>query len=116
MSGPRVLLMRLSIRESARGTEYLTGYLGLSRMVAFKSREPDKFGNEQWELFVSEPEPKDGQRRDLPTRGSTTWSAPGQEVLPPERTTLHRNERRDPRQDHVDELAARFRPDEEIPF
>ena len=35
------------------------------------------------------------------------------------RTTVHRIERRDPRADHIDELAARFDergPDEEIPF
>jgi DNA-binding cell septation regulator SpoVG len=31
-------------------------------------------------------------------------------------TTVHRIERRDPRQEHIDELAARFEPDAEIPF
>jgi hypothetical protein len=70
----RVLLMRLSIRQSARGTEYLSGFLGLSRVVAFKGKEPDKFGNEQWEVFVAEPERDQAPRQTAervppPTRG-----------------------------------------------
>ena len=36
----------------------MSGFLGKARVVAFKAKEPDKFGNEQWELFVSEPEPR----------------------------------------------------------
>jgi hypothetical protein len=58
MTGPRVLLMRLSIRESARGTQYLAGWLGRAKVVAFKAKEPDRYGNEQWEIFVAEPEPR----------------------------------------------------------
>jgi hypothetical protein len=89
--------MRLSCRTSSRGTEYLAGYLGAARVVAFKSKEPDKFGNEQWEVFVAEPEPKSNgdqprQRREQPR----------QEVIPPQRA------RRDPRQAAVNEWAARF--------
>jgi hypothetical protein len=58
MSGPRVLLMRLSIRESARGTEYLSGFLGAARLVGFKAKEPDRYGNDVWEVYAQEPEPK----------------------------------------------------------
>jgi hypothetical protein len=75
MSGPRVLLMRLSIRESSKGTPYLSGFPGCARVVAFKSKEQDRWGNEQWEVFVSEPEPKSEPRPDLPVRGRATWAA-----------------------------------------
>jgi hypothetical protein len=70
----RVLLMRLSCRTSAKGLEYTSGFLGCARVVAFKAKEQDKFGNEQWEVFVSEPEPK-SDSRDLPVRGRSTWRA-----------------------------------------
>jgi hypothetical protein len=57
MSGNRVLLMTLSCRTSAKGNSYLAGWLGKASVVAFKG-EPDKFGNETWDLFLCEPEPK----------------------------------------------------------
>jgi hypothetical protein len=118
MTAPRVLLMRLSIRQSARGTEYLSGFLGSARVVAFKAKGPDRYGNEQWEVYVAEPEPKDkdGQRRALPTRGQSTWDATRDHDLPIGETRVHKVERRDPRQQRIDELAAQFRPDEEPGF
>jgi hypothetical protein len=58
MSGPRVLLMTLSQRASAKGTDYLVGWLGKAKLVGFKAKEPDKYGNEQWEIYATEPEPK----------------------------------------------------------
>jgi hypothetical protein len=70
MSGSLVLLMRLSCRTSSKGTQYLSGFLGCARVVAFKAKEPDRFGNQQWELFVSEPQQRDPANRDaiiLPT-------------------------------------------------
>jgi hypothetical protein len=71
----RVLLMRLSIRKSASGTEYLSGFLGAARVVAFKAKEPDCYGNDQWEVFVAEPEPKADQLQQTRTaaRGQRTW-------------------------------------------
>jgi hypothetical protein len=109
----RVLLMRLSCRTSSRGNEYLAGYLGAARVVAFKSKEPDRYGNEQWEVFVADPEPKGNgdqrpQRRDQPR----------QEILPPDRDATSAP-RRDPRQAAVDEWAGRFDargPDQEPSF
>jgi hypothetical protein len=76
MSGPRVLLMRLSCRTSVKGTEYLSGFLGAARLVGFKSKEPDKYGNEQWEIYAQEPEPKtdsDQAPRRNAERGQSTW-------------------------------------------
>jgi N-dimethylarginine dimethylaminohydrolase len=35
MNGERVLLMTLSERTSAKGIEYLSGWLGRARVVAF---------------------------------------------------------------------------------
>jgi hypothetical protein len=120
MTGPRVLLMRLSIRESARGTEYLSGFLGAARVVAFKAKEPDRYGNEQWEVYVAEPEPKDknGQRRDLPVKRQSTWDRARDHGLLTGETRAHKAERRDPRQEHIEDLARRFdeRPPDEVPF
>lgn len=61
MSGPRVLLMQLSIRTSAKGNTYLSGWLGKAQVVGFPG-EADKFGNATWDLYVAEPE-----RRDAPS-------------------------------------------------
>jgi hypothetical protein len=118
MSAPHVLLMRLSIGESAKGTEYLSCFLGCARVIAFKAKEPDRYGNGQWEVYVAEPEPKDGQqRREQPVRGQSTWDRSRDHDLPTGETRVVKNgPRRDPRQDHVDELASRFQPDTEIPF
>jgi hypothetical protein len=70
MSGPRVLLMTLAERTSGKGTVYLAGWLGKARLVGFKAKEPDKYGNEAWEIYAQEPEPKaDNDRPPLPTRG-----------------------------------------------
>jgi hypothetical protein len=58
MTSPRVLLLTLSERTSARGTTYLTGWAGRAKLVGFKAKEPDKYGNEVWEVYATEPEPK----------------------------------------------------------
>jgi hypothetical protein len=60
MSRPRVLLTRLSVRTSAKGREYLAGWLGKASVVGFKSPEPDKFGNECFDIYLSKPEPRPG--------------------------------------------------------
>jgi len=65
MTGPRVLLMTLSVRTSAKGNTYLSGWLGKASLVAFAG-EPDKFGNETWDVYLSEPEP----RQDRPAKRS----------------------------------------------
>jgi hypothetical protein len=57
MTNPRVLLATLSVRTSAKGRQYLTGWLGKASVVAFEG-EPDKFGNPTWDVFLSEPEPR----------------------------------------------------------
>src|SRR4051812_3631621 len=66
MTGPRVLLLQLSERTSAKGNRYLAGWLGKASVVAFQAEEPDKFGNPVWDVFVSTPEPRPeaGQERD----------------------------------------------------
>ena len=59
MSASRVLLTTLSRRTSVKGREYLAGWLGRASVVAFPG-EPDKFGNPTWDVFLSQPEPRDG--------------------------------------------------------
>ncbi len=66
-AGPRVLLMQLSERTSAKGNAYLSGWLGRASVVAFRG-EPDKHGNETWDLFVSTPEPRPEAGQARPER------------------------------------------------
>ena len=54
----RVLLLTLSERTSAKGRRYMSGWLGKVSEVAFEAEEPDRYGNAQWEVFVSSPEPR----------------------------------------------------------
>src|SRR4051812_31465081 len=56
-AGLRVLLLTLSERTSGKGNAYLSGWLGKASVVAFRG-EPDKHGNETWDLFVATPEPR----------------------------------------------------------
>src|SRR4051794_15081598 len=68
-AGPRVLLMQLSQRTSAKGNAYLSGWLGKASVVAFQAEEPDKFGNPVWDVFVSTPEPRAEQQQSKPEAG-----------------------------------------------
>lgn len=70
MSGPRVLLTTLSVRTSAKGTAYLSGWLGKAQVVAFAG-DPDKFGNPTWNVYVSEPPPRDDAAEQRGQRGDT---------------------------------------------
>jgi hypothetical protein len=70
MNENRVLLMMLSEKTSAKGSLYMTGWLGKAKVVAFKSREPDKYGNEQWEVFVATP--RETSQPSMPAFVNTT--------------------------------------------
>jgi hypothetical protein len=54
-SEPRVLLVKLTQKMSAKGTVYLSGWMGAARLVGFADREPDKDGNQVWNIFAAEP-------------------------------------------------------------
>jgi hypothetical protein len=56
----RVLLTTLSVRTSAKGRAYLSGWFGKASVVAFAG-EPDKHGNPTWGVFLCAPEPRPGQ-------------------------------------------------------
>ena len=58
---PRRLLMQLTQRTSGKGNAYLTGWLGEARLVGFKG-EPDEYGNERWDIYAAEPEPRPSNR------------------------------------------------------
>src|SRR4051812_22773956 len=70
-AGPRVLLMQLSERTSAKGNRYLSGWLGKASVVAFQAEEPDKFGNPVWSVFVSEPQPRPEAGQERPRAQAT---------------------------------------------
>jgi hypothetical protein len=69
MTAPRVLLMTLAERTSGKGNVYLAGWLGKARLVGFKAKEPDRYGNEVWEIYAQEPEPK-ADSDQAPTRNA----------------------------------------------
>jgi hypothetical protein len=52
---PRVLLVKLTQKMSAKGTVYLSGWMGAARLVGFVDKEPDKDGNQVWNIFAAEP-------------------------------------------------------------
>jgi hypothetical protein len=63
---PKVLLMTLWERTSARGTRYLSGFLGKAKLIGFKG-EPTADGTPTWNLFVQEQEPKaEAERKPSP--------------------------------------------------
>ena len=61
-NGPKVLVLELRERTSARGTRYLAGWMGKARLVAFAG-EPDERGHRVWSVYASEPEPHGMRRR-----------------------------------------------------
>ena len=52
----------LSVRTSAKGRAYLSGYLGKAKVVAFAG-EADRYRT-TWDVFVSEPKPRQDERPD----------------------------------------------------
>jgi hypothetical protein len=56
---PKVLLLQLSERTSARGNRYMRGWLGRAAVVAFQG-DKDEAGNQSWDVYVSTPEPREG--------------------------------------------------------
>ena len=84
--GNRVLLMQLSERTSAKGNAYLSGWLGKAGVVAFRG-EPDKYGNETWDLFVATPEPKPEPRQRSAARDDAAGEVRSEEVEPSSAST-----------------------------
>jgi hypothetical protein len=59
-NGPRVLLVKLTQKKSAKGMVYLSGWMGTARLVAFVSDEQDRDGNQVqvWNVYATEPQPR----------------------------------------------------------
>ena len=91
-AGPRVLLMQLSERTSAKGNAYLSGWLGKASVVAFQAEEPDKWGNPVWDVFVFAPEPRGEagpeRRPQNPDPGDGRNDLLPKQVSPADRTRL----------------------------
>lgn len=121
MSSSRVLLTTLSIRTSAAGRHYLSGYLGKARVVAFTG-EPDKWGNETWDVYLSEPEPRDASR--APSREAASGRTPSPQSTgglcqDGSRYRVNRQSQRARQVQATDEVAREYcaeRLDDEIPF
>jgi hypothetical protein len=62
--GPRVLLVKLTQKKSAKGTVYLSGWMGAARLVGFLAEETDRDGNQVqvWNVYAAEPQPRAGDR------------------------------------------------------
>ncbi|HMR34112.1 MAG TPA: hypothetical protein PKA13_09455 [Geminicoccaceae bacterium] len=113
MSGPRVKLATLSVRESSQGRTYYVGFLGHSRLLGFPGRELDRFGNKTIDLFVVEPEQRGGQGDDRVEHNHAADSHASDEGA--SRSTAHPSARRSGRQDDSRDTAdADF--DDAIPF
>ena len=75
MSSHRNPLTTLSVRTSAKGNAHLGDWLGKASVVAFAG-DPDKHSNATWDVFLAQPEPRDGttvpRQSPPPTEGSTS--------------------------------------------
>jgi hypothetical protein len=112
MSGPRVLLLTLAERTSAKGTVYLAGWLGKARLVGFKSKEPDQFGNPTWEVYAQAPEPRaDTAQAPEPkadsTQDPTRNAQRGQRLFDRSRDAAQRTQ--EPPRDWLDDSEAAIR-------
>jgi hypothetical protein len=58
-SEPKVLLLELVQRTSAKGTIYLTGWMAKARLVGFLAPEPNERGDQVWRIYVQEPQPRE---------------------------------------------------------
>jgi hypothetical protein len=86
MSGPdrKVLLATLWQRTSERGTEYLSGFLGKARIVAFRG-EPTADGIPTWDVYLTPGrEQEAGALRQHRPRQQTTTPAATPPISPKE--------------------------------
>ena len=56
-NSPKVLVLELKERTSAKGLRYLAGWMGKARLVAFAG-EADETGHRMWSVYASEPDPR----------------------------------------------------------
>ena len=50
---PTILFLELAERTSGKGTVYLSGFCGKAKLVGFRAKEPDKYGNPVWRSLRS---------------------------------------------------------------
>jgi hypothetical protein len=119
---PRMVrLATLWERQSKAGNLYYSGFMGDAQLLMFRGEEITRDNGEvvqTWKLLVQERDPnrRPQQRREQPTRGQGTWDRARDHDLPTGETREYRNPKSDPRQERIDELAARFKPDDEVPW
>ena len=86
--GPQVTLARLYRKQSAKGATYFRGRLGMANIVLLKSKDFAYYGNEIWNLVLSEAPKREG---DAPAKAQV--AAPTQTRLdPPQRTPMRERE------------------------
>jgi len=62
---PSVPLAILYERESAKGTRYFVGRLGLAKIVMFQGEDTDD-GTPTWDLLIQQPSPKNENQQPRP--------------------------------------------------
>jgi hypothetical protein len=95
-----------------KGRQYYSGFMGDVQLLMFQGEQVTRDNGEvvqTWKLFAQE---RDPERRPKP-RAEQQDAPPPFEVG---ETKVHRLARGDPRQEHIDELAAQFAPDQEPGF
>jgi hypothetical protein len=55
---PKVLLLELTQRTSAKGTMYLAGWCQKARVVGFLAPEPNEHGEPVWRIYLQQPSPQ----------------------------------------------------------
>ena len=73
MNGERIHLFDLRERTSAKGTRYLSGWLGKASVVAFLDREA---AEPLWQVFLSAPAPRSAGSESPRETGRTPSPTP----------------------------------------
>ena len=101
-------------RTSSKGRRYFSGFMGDCQLLLFEAGDITRPSGEvvkTWKLLVQEKDPdrRPQQKREQPIRDQGAWDRSRDHDLTAGRTEVHRNPPAiDQRQQHIDELAARF--------
>jgi hypothetical protein len=117
MSGDLIKAAGLWLKRSKNDREYLVGRWGGCRILVFENSNRTDESEPSHFLMLGQAEDKrqESQPRAKP-RGQGTWDRSRDHDRPSGETREYRNERSDPRQQRIDELAGRFEPDTEPGF
>jgi hypothetical protein len=95
-------------RRGSPGSAYWTGRLGAAKLLVFRNNRKESPDDPDFNVFITEPSPP---RQERPSRAAERGRATGQSL---EEVAWDWSQAE--RDRYTQGLAAKFKPDEEIPF